>query len=178
MRRLVIGLAAVALLITGGLVWPAPAALPVDLVAVDATGVATPLGITSRVPAISEGGVDYSTTQLTLDKATAKAAAFTAGDLVESFLEISDRPLDGPLPIPIPNDVLPDITLDPTTPDPNDHLGKYQPAELGYKSPILVKAQYPPSADRAVPVSAEVPGGAAQRVCHRSTARPRRGQRR
>ena len=158
MRRAIVLLTAGALLLGGLWVFTAPAAIPEDLLAVDGTGVATPLAIISKVPATSEGGVSYSTTQLTVDKATAKAASFTLGDLVESFLEISDRPLDDKLPDP--TGMLPDLTLDPTTEDPNDHLGKYQPPETEYKSPVIVKAQYPPSADQAVPESSEALGGA------------------
>ena len=158
MRRTIVLLTAGALLLGGLWVFTAPAAIPEDLLAVDGTGVATPLAIISKVPATSEGGVSYSTTQLTVDKATAKAASFTLGDLVESFLEISDRPLDDKLPDP--TGMLPDLTLDPTTEDPNDHLGKYQPPEAEYKSPVIVKAQYPPSADQAVPESSEALGGA------------------
>ena len=158
MRRSLAAAVGLGLVASGVWVFAAPADLPDDLVAVDATGTATPVAIVSRVPATSEGGVSYSTTQLTLDKATAKAASFTLGDLVESFLEISDRPLDDKLPDP--TGMLPDLTLDPTTEDPNDHLGKYQPPEAEYKSPVIVKAQYPPSADQAVPERAEALGGA------------------
>lgn len=49
-------------------------------------GIATPVGIVSRVPAESAGGVIYTESRLDIGKTRAIAAAETAGELAEAFL--------------------------------------------------------------------------------------------
>lgn len=49
-------------------------------------GIATPVGVVSRVPAESAGGVIYTESRLDIGKTRAIAAAETAGELAEAFL--------------------------------------------------------------------------------------------
>jgi len=49
-------------------------------------GIATPVGIVSRVPAESAGGIIYTESRLDIGKTRAIAAAETAGELAEAFL--------------------------------------------------------------------------------------------
>ena len=65
---------------------PSGAGLPPDVRAIDSAAAAAGVGILSRVPAESDGGAVYTSTTISLDKAQAKAAGFTGGDLFEAFL--------------------------------------------------------------------------------------------
>jgi hypothetical protein len=64
-------------------------AAPNSLQVYNAQSIATPLGIVLRVPAESDGGVDYAETDLDLTKARAAAGGFTAGALGDAFLQTS-----------------------------------------------------------------------------------------
>jgi len=78
--------------LTGGallLALPSGAGLPPDVRVIDSHAAAAAVGLLSRVPAESDGGVLYSSTALTLDKTQARAAGFTGGDLAETFFESS-----------------------------------------------------------------------------------------
>jgi antitoxin (DNA-binding transcriptional repressor) of toxin-antitoxin stability system len=86
---------------------PAGGEAPSSLGVYSGRAIATPIGVDSRVPAESAGGVIYSEARLEIGKARATAAGQTTGELAETFLatEVS-----------------------------------------GYSNPVLVTAQYPPSA--------------------------------
>ena len=57
-----------------------------DLSVYAGRGIATPIGIVSRVPAESAGGVIYSESRLEIGKTRAIAAGMTLGELAEAFL--------------------------------------------------------------------------------------------
>jgi hypothetical protein len=56
---------------------------------IDSNAVAASIGLISRVPAESPGGINWTATAITLDKAVAKAAGGTAGSLAETFFQTS-----------------------------------------------------------------------------------------
>jgi hypothetical protein len=70
-------------------VLPGGASVPADVQVVDSHAAAAVLGVVSRVPAETAGGLIYTGTAITLDKAIARAAGFTAGPLAETFIESS-----------------------------------------------------------------------------------------
>jgi hypothetical protein len=68
---------------------PARGAATSNLQVYNAQSIATPLGLVLRVPAESDGGVDYAESDLDLTKARAVAGGFTAGALGDAFLQTS-----------------------------------------------------------------------------------------
>jgi hypothetical protein len=80
------GVAVAVVLALGLLVVPARGDAPADLSVYSGRGIATPIGIVSRVPAESAGGVIYSEARLEIGKTRAIAAGMTLGELAEAFL--------------------------------------------------------------------------------------------
>jgi hypothetical protein len=93
MRRGLIagGVAAVALLLLalGSALVPVRGDAPDTLSVYAGRGIASPIGIVSRVPAESAGGIIYSESNLEIGKTRAIAAGATLGDLGEAFLQTS-----------------------------------------------------------------------------------------
>jgi hypothetical protein len=85
-RRLLAAAAAAALAVIVGVALPAGSEAPHDLSVYAGQGIATPIGLISRVPAESAGGVIYSETDLDIGKARSQAAGATPGNLAEAFL--------------------------------------------------------------------------------------------
>jgi len=75
---------------------PAGARVGFDVAVIDSNAVAASVGIISRVPAESPGGLNWTATAITLDKAVAKAAGGTGGSLAETFLESSSKEYRNP----------------------------------------------------------------------------------
>ncbi len=90
-RILAGGVAAVALAAA-----PAAARIGPEVAVIDSNAVAASVGIISRVPAESPGGLNWTTTAITLDKAQAKAAGGTGGSLAETFFESSSKDYRNP----------------------------------------------------------------------------------
>jgi len=89
-RRLRIGLVVIAVAGAAGLAsFPVQGRIGADVAVIDSNAVAASIGLISRVPAESPGGINWTTTAITLDKAMAKAAGFTPGALAEAFLASS-----------------------------------------------------------------------------------------
>jgi hypothetical protein len=86
LRRTAVFVGASALATVGWVYLPAGADAPNSLQVFSASGTATSIGVVSRVPAETDGGVAFSNTTLDLTKARATAAAFTLGQLGEAFL--------------------------------------------------------------------------------------------
>ncbi|TMK83278.1 MAG: hypothetical protein E6G57_16075 [Actinobacteria bacterium] len=91
MTRRVVGIvaaAAVALLLLafGSALVPARGDAPDKLSVYAGRGIASPIGVVSRVPAESAGGVIYSESRLEIGKTRAIAAGMTLGELAEAFL--------------------------------------------------------------------------------------------
>ena len=80
--------AALALLVLalGSALVPARGDAPDKLSVYAGRGIATPLGVVSRVPAESAGGIIYSESRLEIGKSRAIAAGQTLGELAEAFL--------------------------------------------------------------------------------------------
>src|SRR5207237_9768473 len=89
-RRVVgiVAAAAVALLLLafGSALVPARGDAPDKLSVYAGRGIASPIGVVSRVPAESAGGVIYSESRLEIGKTRAIAAGMTLGELAEAFL--------------------------------------------------------------------------------------------
>ena len=86
--RATAGLGAAAVVV-GVLAWALPSASgdAADALSVySGRGIATPIGVVSRVPAESAGGVIYTESRLDIGKSRAIAAAETTGELAEAFL--------------------------------------------------------------------------------------------
>ncbi|MGH9037696.1 MAG: hypothetical protein ACRD0O_18210 [Acidimicrobiia bacterium] len=66
-------------------VLPVGGGIDADVAVIDSNANAAAFGLTSRIPAESAGGVVFTATAITLDKAVAKAAGATGGDLAETF---------------------------------------------------------------------------------------------
>jgi hypothetical protein len=75
---------------------PAAARIGPEVAVIDSNAVAASVGIISRVPAESPGGLNWTTTAITLDKAVAKAAGGTGGSLAETFFESSSKDYRNP----------------------------------------------------------------------------------
>ena len=75
---------------------PAGARIGPEVAVIDSNAVAASVGIVSRVPAESPGGLNWTTTAITLDKAVAKAAGGTGGSLAETFFESSSKDYRNP----------------------------------------------------------------------------------
>jgi len=75
---------------------PATARIGPEVAVIDSSAVAASVGIVSRVPATSDGGLNWTTTAITLDKAVAKAAGGTGGSLAETFFESSSKDYRNP----------------------------------------------------------------------------------
>jgi len=75
---------------------PAAARIGPEVAVIDSRAVAASVGIISRVPAVSDGGLNWTTTAITLDKAVAKAAGGTAGALAETFFQSSSKDYRNP----------------------------------------------------------------------------------
>jgi len=75
---------------------PAGARIGPDVAVIDSNAVAASVGIISRVPAESAGGLNWTATAITLDKAVAKAAGGTGGSLAETFFESSSKDYRNP----------------------------------------------------------------------------------
>ncbi len=88
MRRIAFAIAAVAVvgIAIGVVVLPAAGEAPAELSVYSGRGIATPIGVVSRVPAESAGGVLYSESRLDIGKTRAIAAGATIGELGEAFL--------------------------------------------------------------------------------------------
>jgi hypothetical protein len=80
------GLAAVTVAAAVGLALPVEGQLDATVQVIDSNAVAASVGVISRVPAETAGGAVLAATAITLDKAQAKAAGFTGGELAETFL--------------------------------------------------------------------------------------------
>jgi len=87
-KRLAFALAAVAViaLAVGFAVVPASGEAPDELSVYSGRGIAAPIGIVSRVPAETAGGVLYTESRLEIGKTRAIAAGATIGELGEAFL--------------------------------------------------------------------------------------------
>lgn len=88
-RRFAAAAAAAGLAVVLGVavaVVPAGSEAPADLSVYAGQGIATPIGLISRVPAESAGGVVYSEADLDIGKARGQAAGATPGNLAEAFL--------------------------------------------------------------------------------------------
>ena len=72
-------------LAAGLAVLPAEGRVSDDVQVIDSYASGAAIGLISRFPAESAGGLMFTATAITLDKATAKAAGFTPGDLTEGF---------------------------------------------------------------------------------------------
>jgi hypothetical protein len=97
MRRL----AVMAVIFLGGALaqpWsPAGGAVPEDVSVIAAQGVAGVVGLTSRVPAESPGGAVFTRSSINLDKTVAQGAAFTLGELAETFFTTSSDSYRNPV---------------------------------------------------------------------------------
>src|SRR5581483_472463 len=82
--------------VVGALAAPAGARVGFDVAVIDSNAVAASVGIISRVPAESPGGLNWTATAITLDKAVAKAAGGTGGSLAETFFESSSKEYRNP----------------------------------------------------------------------------------
>ena len=78
--------AAIVVLAVGAAVLPARGEVPADLGVYSGRAIATPIGVVSRVPAETAGGVLYSEARLEIGKTRAIAAGATLGELGEAFL--------------------------------------------------------------------------------------------
>jgi hypothetical protein len=83
------GAALAAGLAVAAAVLPAEGGVAPDIEVVDSNAVAASIGVITRVPAESPGGLVFTTTAITLDKAIARAAGLTGGEVAESFLASS-----------------------------------------------------------------------------------------
>ena len=85
------GVAGVALLLLalGSALVPARGDAPDKLSVYAGRGIASPIGVVSRVPAESAGGIIYSESRLEIGKTRAIAAGATLGELGEAFLQTS-----------------------------------------------------------------------------------------
>jgi hypothetical protein len=89
-RRLRIGLVVVAVAAAVGLAaFPVQGRIGPDVAVIDSNAVAASIGVISRVPAESAGGINWTTAAISLDKAVAKAAGGTGGALAETFFQSS-----------------------------------------------------------------------------------------
>ncbi len=91
-RRLSVRIAAGVLIGGGALVLaiaPVAGRIGADIAVIDSNAAAASIGVITRVPAESPGGVVFTATAITLDKAVARAAGFTSGKLVETFFTSS-----------------------------------------------------------------------------------------
>ncbi|MBV8305220.1 MAG: hypothetical protein JOZ04_13495, partial [Acidimicrobiia bacterium] len=84
-----VGGVALFVLALGSTLAPARGDAPDDLSVYAGQGIASPVGVVSRVPAESAGGVLYSESRLEIGKTRAIAAGATLGELGEAFLETS-----------------------------------------------------------------------------------------
>ncbi|MBV8297896.1 MAG: hypothetical protein JO085_13745, partial [Acidimicrobiia bacterium] len=84
-----VGGVALFVLALGSALVPARGDAPDDLSVYAGRGIASPIGVVSRVPAESAGGVLYSEARLEIGKTRATAAGATLGELGEAFLETS-----------------------------------------------------------------------------------------
>src|SRR5207248_6255421 len=84
----VVAAGAIALLVLalGSALVPARGDAPDKLSVYAGRGIASPIGVVSKVPAESAGGVIYSESRLEIGKARAIAAGMTLGELAEAFL--------------------------------------------------------------------------------------------
>jgi len=80
------GAVAIVILAIGSAVVPARGDAPSNLSVYSGRGIASPIGVVSRVPAESAGGVIYSEARLDIGKTRAIAAGETIGELGEAFL--------------------------------------------------------------------------------------------
>ena len=85
----VLGALALVILALGSAMVPARGDAPDTLSVYAGRGIATPIGVVSRVPAESAGGIIYSESDLEIGKTRAVAAGETTGDLAEAFLVTS-----------------------------------------------------------------------------------------
>ncbi len=83
------GVLALLVLALGSALVPARGDVRPDLGVYSGRGIASPIGIVSRVPAESAGGIIYSESDLEIGKSRALAAGATLGDLGEAFLQTS-----------------------------------------------------------------------------------------
>ena len=89
-RRLRVGLMVAGVAAAIGLAAvPVQGRIGADVAVIDSNAVAASIGLISRVPAESPGGINWTTTAITLDKAVAKAAGGTGGALAETFFQSS-----------------------------------------------------------------------------------------
>lgn len=90
------GAAALLVLALGSALVPARGDVRSDLSVYAGRGIATPLGVVSRVPAESAGGIIYSESRLEIGKTRAIAAGATLGELAEAFLITSVQGYSNP----------------------------------------------------------------------------------
>jgi hypothetical protein len=83
------GAVALVVLALGSALVPARGDAPDTLSVYAGRGVASPIGVVSRVPAESAGGILYSESDLEIGKTRSVAAGATLGDLGEAFLQTS-----------------------------------------------------------------------------------------
>ena len=76
-------------LAAGLTVLPAEGRVSDDVQVIESYASGAAIGLISRFPAESPGGLMYTATAITLDKATARAAGVTAGELTEGFFASS-----------------------------------------------------------------------------------------
>jgi hypothetical protein len=81
-----VAVVALVLLALGSALVPARGDAPDKLGVYAGRGIATPIGVVSRVPAESAGGIIYSESRLEIGKTRAIAAGETLGELAEAFL--------------------------------------------------------------------------------------------
>ena len=124
---------------------PATARIGPEVAVIDSTAVAASIGVVSRVPAESAGGLNWTATAITLDKAVAKAAGGTAGSLAETFFQSSSKDYRNPSLI--------GAQYPPTATVPTEARGGAPPGTPGGVAATHVVATGQPSA------AAEAQGG-------------------
>jgi hypothetical protein len=76
---------------------PAGGEVPEDVAVISSQGVAGVIGLVSRVPAESPGGAVFTRSSINLDKTVAQGAAFTLGELAETFFTTSSEDYRNPV---------------------------------------------------------------------------------
>jgi hypothetical protein len=124
---------------------PAQGRIGPEVSVIDSNAVAASIGVISRVPAESAGGINWTSTAITLDKAVAKAAGATPGELAEGFFHSSSDQYRNPSLI--------GAQYPPTAIVPAEARGGSPPGVPGGVAATHVVATEQPSAD------AEAQGG-------------------
>jgi hypothetical protein len=84
------------ILLTGGGSLPARGDAPADLQVFEAESTASPIGVISRVPAETDGGVIFARSHVEIGKSIAQAAGTTLGPLGDAFVVTSLKGFNNP----------------------------------------------------------------------------------